>query len=78
MPIRIVASWILSTGRPWQVVHRLTDYQSVDGIQMAMKVRTGDDETDKVTTTYQFNVDYDDAIFNPQSLRFETHGWMKK
>src|SRR5258708_27455289 len=78
LPIRIVASWILSTGRPWQVVRRLTDYQSVDGIQMAMKVRTGDDETDKVTTSYHFNVDYDDSIFNPQSLRFETHGWMKK
>jgi hypothetical protein len=78
LPARVVSTRTLRAGAPLQVVHRLTDYQSIDGIQMAARVRTGDDETDKVSTTYRFNVDYDESIFNPESLRFETHGWMKR
>ena len=61
-----------------QRVFRLSDYGSVDGLQMAAKVRTGDDQTDEVSTTYRLNVDYDESIFNSQTVRFEKNGWMKR
>ena len=29
-----------------------------------------------VTVNYRFNVDYDPAIFDPKTMRFEVRAWM--
>jgi hypothetical protein len=79
LPVRIVTFRNLRAGSaPSKRIFRLSDYQATEGIQMPAKVRLGDDETDVTSTTYRFNVDYDESIFNPQSLRFEANGWMKR
>jgi hypothetical protein len=31
-----------------------------------------------VTMSYRFNVDYDPAVFDPKTLRFEVRGWMPR
>jgi len=79
LPVRIVTFRNLRAGSaPSRRIFRLSDYQAIEGIQMPAKVRLGDDDTEMTSTTYHFNVDYDESIFNPQSLRFEAQGWMKK
>jgi hypothetical protein len=79
LPVRIVTFRNLRAGAaPSKRIFRLSDYQAIEGIQMPAKVRFGDDDTDVTSTMYHFNVDYDDSIFNAQSLRFEANGWMKK
>ena len=41
-------------------------------------VRFADDRSDPIATTYRFDVEYDEAIFSPGSVRFEKKGWMKR
>jgi hypothetical protein len=59
------------------MVYRLSDYHPIDGIEMPSHVHFGEDET-KSTTTYRFDVDYDESIFVRRSVRFEKNGWMKR
>ena len=58
-------------------VDRLSDYRPIDGIQMPSHVHFGEGET-KSITTYRFDVDYDESVFNRRSVRFEKNGWMKR
>ena len=52
-------------------IYRLGDYHAVEGIQMPGNVSDGDDSRVKSPTTYRFNVEYDESIFIPGSVRFE-------
>jgi hypothetical protein len=74
LPIKIV---IKEQRRRFADTYRLRAYDPIDGIQMPSNVHFGDDDT-KATTTYRFNVDYDEAIFRRESVRFEKNGWMKR
>jgi hypothetical protein len=79
LPVRVASFRVVRAGSPpFEQIYRLGDYAPLEAIQMAGKVRTGDDTTDKVSTTFRFNVEYDDAVFNPVSVRFEKNGWMKR
>ena len=55
----------------------LSDYHIVDGIEMPMTERFGDDGP-KATMTYGFNVEFDEAVFSRSGVRFEKNGWMKR
>ncbi len=79
LPVRIVTQRPPRSGRsPSPRVFRLSNYGAIDGIQMPANVHFGDDEVDTTTTSYQFNVEYDEAIFEPKTTRFETSAWKKK
>jgi hypothetical protein len=74
LPVRIA---IMEQRLRFPRVWRLSDYDAVEGIQMPSNVHFGDN-SDKTPTTYSFNVDYDESIFIPGSVRFEKNGWMKR
>lgn len=75
LPVRIA----IAEQRPvLPEVWRLSDYQSVDGIQMPSDVHLGDNTRNTEMVTYHFNVEYDESIFVPGSVRFEKNGWMKR
>ena len=59
--------------RVWQ----LSDYHTVDGIEMPSNVHLGEEKAQS-QTTYRFNVEYDEAVFHLESVRFEKNGWMKR
>jgi hypothetical protein len=75
LPVRIA---IQEQRRRLADIYRLSDYHPVDGLQMPGNVHLGDDSRDKAMTTYRFNVDYDESVFTPGSVRFEKNGWMKR
>ena len=75
LPVRV----LIQEQRPvLPEIYRLGDYHAVEGIQMPGNVHFGDDSRDKTPTTYRFNVEYDESIFIPGSVRFEKNGWMKR
>jgi hypothetical protein len=75
LPVRVaIMEQRLRFPRVWW----LSDYQSVDGILMPRNVHPGENSTETELATYQFNVDYDDSVFIPGSVRFEKNGWMKR
>jgi hypothetical protein len=77
LPARIVIDSRAARGSgkgSMDYVCRLDDYANVAGIQMPQIVNCGDKENQ---TTYQFNVDYDEAIFErpPTSADAEPDAW---
>ena len=74
LPMRIV---IRESRLALPRVYRLSDYRKVDGVEMPMTARYGDDGS-KETLTYRFDVEYDEAIFSHAGVRFEKNGWMKR
>lgn len=77
LPARIVIDGSAARGSgkgSMDYVCRLDDYANVGGIQMPQIVNCGDKENQ---TTYQFNVDYDEAIFErpPTSADAKPDAW---
>ena len=77
LPARIVIDSRAARGSgkgSMDYVCRLDDYANVGGIQMPQIVNCGDKENQ---TTYQFNVDYDEAIFErpPTSADAKPDAW---
>jgi len=57
---------------------RLGGAQTPDDAHYHRDARLADDRSDPIATTYRFNVEYDESIFTPGSVRFEKDGWMRR